>query len=616
MNKMNEINKKSKINSLLLSLEKNNNTDNANLVLIALFDLAVLLSDAQINEWLGLDDQYDRADFLTNAYRNSGIKRIDLAKHEADLINRVDINLIRNLMPVIAAECLPNMEIAVELQDNMESMGKRSGQSSTLTKEMAELSYEIICGPEFSKEHFLETDQVAQILCAGTSAVFFTLRAGQSYPVDYDLYNATSGQFTANAASGQFAGGGFSHVKKILNIAGGDVQLFQPGLAKLVVKNRSFYKVGLLAAPWKGMPLMDGINSPWSDAAYEVNSLPLMMEQIRGRLVCVVPTTWLSKTFARNSSLKDRIVRNKFLEAVIQFPAGILYSTNIAPALLVINNHKSQPNILFIDASGDAFTTQVSRHEKKLDGIDEIVSLLQSRSKTGISELKSTEDVIEMRCNLDVKRYVRSPESEKIDAALAKYQILKLYEIAEIIGCQAIKTESGMFSENATVSEISAANIDQYGMIDDAKGYKSITPVYDDIDRVKRQQLKAGDVIFAIKGSVGKCALIDPKHEGYLANQSFAILRLHKKSLINGVCLFRFLQSELGQAIVNRLVTGNIASMIKMNDLKELPVPILEKSSQEEHIVLHKKVITLIDARNEIEEKIKETVSHFWPLDL
>ena len=49
-------------------------------------------------------------------------------------------------------------------------------------------------------------------------------------------------------------------------------------------------------------------------------------------------------------------------------------------------------------------------------------------------------------------------------------------------------------------------------------------------------------------------------------------------------------------------------------DLKELIVPIPEKSLQEEHTVLHKKVIELVEAKNNLEEEIEETIASFWDL--
>ena len=52
--------------------------------------------------------------------------------------------------------------------------------------------------------------------------------------------------------------------------------------------------------------------------------------------------------------------------------------------------------------------------------------------------------------------------------------------------------------------------------------------------------------------------------------------------------------------------------MLKTIDLKELLVPIPEKSLQEEHTVLHKKVIELVKAKNNLEEEIEETIASFW----
>jgi restriction endonuclease S subunit len=63
---------------------------------------------------------------------------------------------------------------------------------------------------------------------------------------------------------------------------------------------------------------------------------------------------------------------------------------------------------------------------------------------------------------------------------------------------------------------------------------------------------------------------------------------------------------------LKQLVTGSGVPMLKTIDLKELLVPIPEKSLQEEHTVLHKKVIELVKAKNNLEEEIEETIASFW----
>ena len=601
MTKSNEVKQKNKINNLIFSLEKNGITENAVLVLIALYDLHLSLPHDEINRWLQLDDQDKRAEFLTKCYLTFRFDRKELAIQEAYKVNDIDINLIRKIMQVIATEALPSMEIAVELQDKMMSRGKISGYTSSMTNEIAELSHKIINGPEFSSEHIPGNERVAQILCAGLSAVFFALRAGNLSSIDYDLL--------------EFRIGGASHITKLLNIAGGDVHLFGLNEYKKVVRNR-LYKRGLLAEAWGAKFFRDEALHPWPDVSSEVNSLPSMMDQVNGRLICVVPSTWLSKTTAQDGSLKEYLVKNGFLEAVIQLPAGILYSTILAPALLVINTSEtySRLEILFIDASGDDFTKQVSRNYKQLTGIEKITSLLEKNAETVISGLRSAEDVLKMKCNLDVKRYVRSPASIRFDDVLVKFKTRRLGDIAKIIGCQSIKNDDNMWSRNDTVNEIGAKNIDQYGMIDDNKGYKCIKPFNKDFEMVRKQKLYADDIIIAVKGSVGKCAYIDMKNNGYIANNSFVILRLSLNASLSPFCLLHFLQSELVQAYLKQLVTGSGVPMLKTIDLKELLVPIPEKSLQAEHTVLHKKVIKLVKAKNNLEEEIEETIASFWDL--
>ena len=605
MKKMNEVKHATKTDTLINALRKHVGIKSPEWVLITLYDLVVRLSHDEINYWLHIEDKAARSKFLTKAYVNSGINIKDLAKQKALTITNIDISIVRNLMQVIAIEPLPSMEIATELIELWQSRAKGN---SMLTMEMADLSYKIISNDE----------RVTEIFCKGDlSADVFALRAGQFCRVYYENRVQEDSQ-----------------IRQIVNIAGVDVRFPDTEEEHVVIK-RKMYQGGFLAGPWnsKALPTESWLGNQFLGAALGVHLLPHMITQVDGRLVCVVTSGWLSRTAASDGKFKKHLIETQLLEAVIQLPSKILRLTSITPALLVINTRMRSKDIQFIDASGDDFTKgQPKVSYRHLAGIKKIMSLLQDRAETEISVLKPAGDVFEMKCNLDVKRYVQSAKSKKIDVALSKFEkVCKLHEIVEIIGCQSIQAGidnfSNLFPLTEEVHEISAANINQYGMLDDSNSYKRITPIEHHVDRVKKQQLQSGDVIFAVKGSVGKCALIEPKYEGYIANQSFVILRLRKGKFLqiesqrkgnylDQICLFRFLQSELGQAIVNRLVTGAGVPMIKIMDLKELPVPILEESVLLERIVLHVEALKLIEQKNEIEEKIKEIESHFWPIEV
>jgi len=63
-------------------------------------------------------------------------------------------------------------------------------------------------------------------------------------------------------------------------------------------------------------------------------------------------------------------------------------------------------------------------------------------------------------------------------------------------------------------------------------------------DKLKRSQLKAGDILFSIAGAIGRCAIVD---EGVLpanTNQALAIIRLRDDAKVDKRYLLAYLQSE------------------------------------------------------------------------
>lgn len=553
--------------------------------LIELYDIAVLLPSKEIEEWLAIDTQDSRARFLEDALVKYGYEQ-DYEPSDAVLtirrISKIEISTLQLVMREILKEGLPNVEVAAALLESLQDKGR--GQGGLVTLEIADLAYKVA-----SKD-----SNPNSALCMGVSADGFALQVSQNLPVNHSLPALGVGRTTR---------------KRIYSIAGTSITITDKPIFE-----EPKYDIGFTADSWNMQPqksIFQGsmrINFP--GVSSEVLSLQNMLTRIDGRILCLVPVGWLFKTTAQDLKFKKYLISSGYVEAVIQLPPSILPITSIVSAIIVINTADRKEEIQFIHAGSDNFVETLTRNDRRLSNRDEIVSLLGSRKKTEFSEYASKDAVLENSCNLDVKRYIQPPEADRIEAVFKRYPVQRaLGDLVEIVRCQAIKDEG---SGGVEVKEISPVNIDQYGMLVSLKEFKLITPSEKDLPRVEKQRVKARDIVFTIKGALGKCALVDQKYEGYIASQSFVILRMVKKTDVSEVELFRFLSSDFGQELISRWASGSTVKMIKMQDLKKLTVPVPTEEQKKVLHESHEEILNLIQQKRSIERKIEKTIKGFW----
>ena len=137
-------------------------------------------------------------------------------------------------------------------------------------------------------------------------------------------------------------------------------------------------------------------------------------------------------------------------------------------------------------------------------------------------------------------------------------------------------------------NEMSASDIDELGLV--IQPAKQVSVSQSAARRARLTPLRPFDVVLAIKGSAGKVGLVFdmPADAKWIANQSFVILRVNDMKGRSGapqlspLVLFRYLSSELGQAMLKRFIGGAVIPSIAINDLRQLaiPVPDLEEQHQ------------------------------------
>ena len=145
-----------------------------------------------------------------------------------------------------------------------------------------------------------------------------------------------------------------------------------------------------------------------------------------GRMGVVVPHGVLFRG-AKEGKIRQQLIDENLLDAVIGLPEKLFYGTGIPAAILVFKKSKSDEGVLFIDASRE-FKSGKNQNQLSYDNIQKIVDTYRSRETVDkYSYLATLEEIQENDYNLNIPRYVDTfEEEEEIDLMAVRAERQKL----------------------------------------------------------------------------------------------------------------------------------------------------------------------------------------------
>lgn len=110
--------------------------------------------------------------------------------------------------------------------------------------------------------------------------------------------------------------------------------------------------------------------------------------------------------------IRQYMIDNNFVDAVIQLPSDLFFGTSIATCILVLKKNKTDNNILFVDATNECVRV-TNKNKLTIDGennnVDNIINLLKERKTNEINTyLASYEEVRNKDYNISVNSYLKS----------------------------------------------------------------------------------------------------------------------------------------------------------------------------------------------------------------
>ncbi|BBT50242.1 type I restriction-modification system subunit M [Acinetobacter baumannii] len=152
-----------------------------------------------------------------------------------------------------------------------------------------------------------------------------------------------------------------------------------------------------------------------------------------GRMGVVVPHGVLFRG-SSEGKIREKLINENLLDAVIGLPEKLFYGTGIPAAILIFKKYKTDDSILFIDASRE-FKSGKNQNNLTEENIVKIVETYRARESVDkYAYLATLQEVKDNDYNLNIPRYVDTfEEEEEIDlvAVRAEREQLKT-QLAEL----------------------------------------------------------------------------------------------------------------------------------------------------------------------------------------
>ena len=145
-----------------------------------------------------------------------------------------------------------------------------------------------------------------------------------------------------------------------------------------------------------------------------------------GRVGVVVPHGVLFRA-SSEGKIRQKLIEENLLDAVIGLPSSLFFGTGIPAAILIFKKGKTDKSIMFIDASSE-YEDNKNQNRLRYEDIEKIVNTYKKRNTIDKYAYKAERsEIIDNDYNLNIPRYVDTFEEEKdVDINAVQKDINKL----------------------------------------------------------------------------------------------------------------------------------------------------------------------------------------------
>lgn len=342
------------------------------------------------------------------------------------------------------------------------------------------------------------------------------------------------------------------------------------------------------------------------------------LENTRGRVIIAVSEGELFRMVGAEPVARRALIESGRLKAVLGVPSGMMFANTFIKTSLIVMSSTLSPSemVRFVDLGHEKLAQKGRRGRAEI---------LKEASWRGVINGPAPDDkalardvtrdeILKNNIVLVSDRYLNLGAREQIDALLEKSDVAPLEEIVELVRSSTISADK---EGEYTLLEAAPSDVTERGFISEPT--REIT-----VDRAKynkacKQQLRPGDVLLSIKGTVGVVALVpddvpgEGAHRIWTAGQAMMILRPKARVKMSSLALYEYLSNETVQEYINSIAGGAAVQTIAMKDLKGFAIPMPDEETVmelEENFAERQKIFDEVDA---LKMKLEDVRGRGWP---
>lgn len=325
-----------------------------------------------------------------------------------------------------------------------------------------------------------------------------------------------------------------------------------------------------------------------ADWLFILNALQHLEDDGKAVVVTTNGTTWnggISKT------IREKFVKQGWIEAVISLPGNLYTSTGIPTSLLVLS--KGNKTVRMVDASAMA---TVGRRQNVLsdDTLAKIVDMLTNDTDNAksvtIEEIKKQDYAINPSRFLEVEHEVKDGVPfEDLIVNVTRGAQVKANELDEMVS-----------EEPTEYQYLMLANI-QDGIISDE------LPFLKSMDKkMEKYCIKNNSLVISKNGAPVKVAVASvTEGRKILANGNLYVIELDEEK-VNPYFVKAYLESENGAIALSRVTVGAVMPNIPVDGLKKIMIPCPNKEEQDK---VAEKYLTKMDEVRVLKYKLAKATA-------
>ncbi|HFJ9508706.1 N-6 DNA methylase [Bacillus paranthracis] len=323
------------------------------------------------------------------------------------------------------------------------------------------------------------------------------------------------------------------------------------------------------------------------DMAFVLHAVASLKEN--GKAAMVVPHGVLFRG-AADQEIREALIHEDLIEAVIALPSNLFLGTGIPVAILLLNKNKDEQKrgkVQFILAEDNYGSTRTQKYLRTED-INNIIYLYEEFQNNEVdSRIVNVNEIKEENYVLNPKvyfpQYELSTRIGKVMVNKNEYENstkdkIKLGDIAKVFRGVNLPSKSAI-----KANEGKGHKVIQLKDVEDGKIQ------FDKLDRlpvqnIERYTVQSGDIIISSRGTALKIAVVPDNVEEAVLSNMFIGIRLLNKEEHNPHYIKAFLESPIGLYFLEAYQKGSVMRVVTAKDVEVIELP--KKDIQEQNLLV------------------------------